>query len=189
MLNKRMKRKGVGSVVAVSLLILLGITLVSVLIGVFIKNIDKATKDESALCLGIDLKVKDCIIFNVTDLNNIGTLFSSSILSNQTHPGILANVERLPGGGEYINGLKLVVTDSSGRTITEETVNIVVGPFSADNDYKDLVEYNSNEVVVLNLTYISNSNPWASVTVAALVGESRTTCQPIRPAVVCGRFS
>lgn len=187
-LDSKMNKRGIGSVVGVSLLILLGIAMVSVFLGFYIRSISNATEDESALCPGIDIKVKGCAFFNSSDLNRIGDNAGHPVLSSAQDPGVLANIERFYGGGD-ISGLKLIVIDSSGRQHPIDPVNIVVGPFTAGTDYSYLVEFNSIEAVGLNMSFLDDSNLVGSLAVAPTVGKSKTVCQPTRPPVPCAKVN
>lgn len=175
-MSLKMKRKGIGSIVSYSLIILLTVVGASILIGAFLKSIDKSTSNDSASCLGIDLKLNSCIVLPLSVVN---TFFP-------TEPGIsiLLNVERLPGGKE-VKGIRFSVLDTDGQTHLEEPVNLKIGEiFNVDTNYSDLVEYDSDDALIRNVTsYIP-----AYVTVNAVVGKSETICPSTSPQVTCFEY-
>lgn len=164
-----MERKGISTVVSISLIVLITVAAASIFIAFYLKGMNSATDDESALCFGIDIKVAGCII--------IPTSFP--VNPPLTGPGLIVNVERLPGGGD-IAGLNLIVTDSLGGEHVEAPINITVGRFVSDTDYSDLVEFNSVDAAVRDLQYTPRY-----VTVAATVGKSQTVCAPTREKIEC----
>ncbi len=168
----KMERKGISTVVAVSLIVLITIGAAAIFIASYVRGIDRATQDERALCLGIDLKIEGCLIFPAS------TPLPPNI-PNLTGPALLVNVERLPGGGN-ITGLRLLVTDSNGIQHPEDPVNLTVGRFVSDTDYSDLVEFNSIEAIARDLTYTPRY-----ITVAVVVGKSRTICPATRDKIEC----
>ncbi|MEK6925328.1 MAG: hypothetical protein AABW71_03775 [Nanoarchaeota archaeon] len=165
----KMERKGISTVVAVSLIVLLTISAAAIFISFYVRGIDRATQDERALCLGIDLKVSGCFIFPQTF--PINPPLNGSAL--------LVNVERLPGG-KNIAGLKLLVIDSNGIQHVEDPVNLTLGRFVSDTDYSDLVEFNSIDSVVRDLTYTPKY-----IYVVATVGKSQTICPATRERFEC----
>lgn len=167
-----MGRKGISTVVSISLIVLITVSAASIFIAFYLKGMNSATEDESALCLGIDVKVAGCIVVPQ----------NFPINPPLTGPGLIVNVERLPGGGD-ISGLKLIVTDNTGAEHVETPINITVGRFVSDTDYSDLVEFNSVDSAVKNLTYIPRY-----VTVAVTVGKSQTICPATRDKIECVSF-
>lgn len=165
----KMERKGIGTVVSVSLIVLITIAAAGIFIAFYVRGLDRSTADESPLCFGIDLKIAGCFIIPTTFAVN----------PPLTGPGLLVNVERLPGGGD-IAGLKLLITDSNGIGHLEEPINLTLGRFVSDTDYSDLVEFNSIEAVVRDLTYTPRY-----ISVAAMVGKSRTICPATRDKIEC----
>lgn len=166
------ERKGISTVVSSILIILLTIAGVAVLIGVFIGNVGKSTNDDSASCLGIDLKLNSCVIFPLSVVN---TFFPEEV-----GVSVLMNVERSPGGGE-IKGLRFAVTDSLGNTHFEDPVNLKLGNLlEVNTNYSDFVEYDSDDALLRNLTYTP-----VSVSVSALVGNSLSICPATRPSINC----
>lgn len=166
-------KKGIGSIVSYILIILLTVVGVSIIIGAFLKTVDKSTSNDSASCIGIDLKINSCIVL---DLSIVQTFFPGE-------PGIsiLVNVERSPGGKE-VKGLRFSVLDSNGQTHIEEPVNLKIGDiFNVDTNYSDFQEYESDDALIRNVTsYIP-----VSVKVNAVVGDSETICPATSPEVTC----
>ncbi len=174
-----MNKKGVGSIVAVVILILVAVAGASIFLGVYLRNVDEDTSGDSSSCFGIDLELNSCFIF-------IPAMTNPSIPPNLqlTGPALLMNAERFPGGGE-IKGLRFIVTDDAGNAHTEEPVDLIIPAlnFEVDTNYTDLVEYNGVDAIVRDLTY----NP-VSVAVSAVVGKSETICAPTREPVACRLF-
>lgn len=171
----KMERKGIASIVSYILIILLTVTAISIFIGYYISNLNKGTKDERALCFGMDLEVTACTIFNSTVLNFLGL--------PDTGYGILASIERHPGGGD-LAGIRLIIKDSNGNTHTEAPLNMTIAGFKSDTDFSDLVEYNAVDIIVRNLSYTP-----VSYGVAAVVGESETVCSATRTYNNCAVYT
>ncbi len=173
---KSIKKKGLGSIVSYTLIILLTVVGASIIIGAFIKSVDKNTSGDSASCLGVNLELNSCVILPLYIVN---TFFPAE-------PGIsiLLNVERLPGGKD-VKGLRFVVTDTLGNTHIEEPVNLKIGDiFNVDTNYSDLAEYSSNDALIRNVT----SYTPVSVSVNAVVGDSETICPATFPSVNCYEY-
>lgn len=169
-----MKRKGIGAVVGTVVIILISVVGVTILLGAYLRSVDKGTSNDASSCFGIDLKATSCNIISPDLFNQAGL--------PDTKNGTLINVERFPGGGE-ITGLKFVITDSLGNVHIGEPADLpMLARFglNIDTDYSDLIEYNSVEAIVRNITYIP-----VSVSVGAVVGDSKTVCAPTRDAVAC----
>lgn len=170
---KILNKKGLGSIVSYTLIILLTVVGASIIIGAFIKSIDKNTSGDSASCLGVDLKLNSCVILPLYIIN---TFFPEE-------PGIslLVNVERLPGGKD-VKGLKFTVIDNLGNTHIEEPVNLKIGEiFNVDTNYSDFAEYDSDDALIRNLTEYTP----VSVSVNAVVGDSETICPATRKEIPC----
>lgn len=165
-----MSKKGVGSVVAYIILILLAIVGVSIFLGAYFKSIDKSTSDETASCFGIDLKVNNCVVFPKSLLTAAGL--------PDTGNGTLMGVERLPGGKE-VTGMRFIFINLSGATHVEKPVDFEGFGLSISTNYTSLLEYETIDAAVRNLDY----HP-LNVAVAAVVGKD-TVCTPTREPVIC----
>lgn len=166
-----MNKKGIGSIVSYILIILLTVVGVAIFIGAFLRGVDKNTSDESASCLGIDLKLNGCVIIPMYIVSNF---------LPDTGEAVIVNVERSPGGGE-IKDLRFAVLDTLGNTHVEEPVNLEIGNvFKVDTNYSDFLEYESDDALLRNLSY----NP-VSISVSAVVGDSQTICPATRPSINC----
>lgn len=169
-------KRGIGSIVAYTLIILLTVAGASILIGAFLKSVDKSTSNDSASCVGIDLKLNSCVVI---PLYVVQTFFPEE-------PGIsiILNIERLPGGKE-VKGIRFSVVDTNGTNHLEVPVNLKIGDiFNVDTNYSDLVEYDSDDALIRNVTsYIP-----AYVSVNAVVGESETICPTTRPQITCFEY-
>jgi len=171
----KMKRKGLGSVVAYILLILLAVVGVSILLGVYLRNVREGTSSDSSSCFGVDLEAKSCFLFKKETLDNFGL--------PDENPLILINVERFPGGGD-IKGLRFVVTNSSNNVNVEKPVNLTFMNTIINTDYSSLIEYNSVETVIRDISYVPDPYD-VTVSVSAVVGKSETVCAPTRQSVKC----
>lgn len=171
-----MKKRGLGSVVAIIILALIAIILVSIFLGAYLGNVKKNTSGDSSSCLGIDIGVTNCYIFD-DRLNNYLPLGQQV-----TGYTILMDVERAPGGRE-IGGLRFVVKNIEGNENLFEPMNISALNFNANTDYKNFIEYSSVSAVVRGL----EKEP-QSVAVSAVVGESQTICEPVNAAIECVGF-
>jgi hypothetical protein len=172
----KMKRKGVSTVVSYVLIILLAVVGVSVLLGAYIKNVQKGTSGDSSSCFGIDLEVKSCNVISPAVLQDQGL--------SDTNPAIIMNVERYPGGGN-IQSLRFVVTDSSGKVHIEKPTDLILSDLgiNVNTDYSDFFEYGSDFAIVRNIDY--GVVTYVDVTVSAVVGKSETICAPTRPVIRC----
>ncbi len=119
-----MSKKGVGSVVAVVIITLLAIVSASIFLGVYLKSTRENTSKDTSSCIGIELKVNTCYVYNETTL--IAWVPSKG-------DSLLLNVERLPGGKE-IRGLRFVVTNASGADKLYEPTNFSISNFKVDTD-------------------------------------------------------
>lgn len=166
-------KRGIGSIMGTVLIILISVVAVGILFGVLSKTLNKATKDESYLCLGIDIKVSDCIIVN-------GTIMNPLLPPNLQINGfaLLIGMERFPGG-KNIENLKFAVKNSSSVSVMDP-INVSIPFFSVDTDYTKFLEYSSFNAVVKDFP-----NPPSEVSVSAVVGESKTVCKPTREPTRC----
>jgi|SRR3989338_10997496 len=177
-----MKKRGLGSVVAVVLIVLISIIAVSIFLGLYFKSIKKSTSDDSALCLGIDLEAKTCYIFD-----EILNYYLNQIPNNNIHIAngeyvTLLTVERHPGKGE-IKGIIVTTEDSAGNKYSNKSIDVTVGNlFSASANYSNFNEYDSVDVVARGFY-----NEVRRATVSAIVGESKTICPPTRVPINCVR--
>jgi hypothetical protein len=168
-----MNKKGIGSIIAYILLILLTIVGAAIIIGAVMRGVGNSTDSDSASCLNVDLKLNSCVIIPLYVVN---TFFPGE-------PGIsiLLNVERFPGGKE-VKGIRFAVTDTLGNVHLEEPVNLKIGEiFDVDTNYSDFREYESDDALIRNVTLYTP----ASIAVSAVVGGSETICPATRPAINC----
>ena len=179
-------KRGLGSVVGVVLIILISVIAVSIFTAVYLKSVKKSTSDDSALCLGIDLQLKECILFNSTVTTYIVNPY---IPSNPiTGSALLLNVERFPGGEENeIKDLRFIVKDMLGNEHVYEPVDIFIPApinWGANTNYSQFVEYDSTDAVIRDLGY----DEVKSVSVSAVVGSSQTVCFPTRESIRCKNY-
>ncbi len=174
-----MNKKGLGSVVAFVVILLIALVFVSIFLGAYFRSVKKSTSDDSALCLGIDVGVKNCYFFN--SLINIVNISGMPTIGEGEN-ALLMNIERFAGKGE-IKGLRFEVEGIDGNKYSGSPIDINVGSFSSSTSYADFVEYSSVEAVV---RYIPNEPKY--VAVGAVVGDSETVCAPIRAPVKCEMF-
>jgi len=168
-----MEKKGIGSVVGVILITLLAIVAAAVFLGFYLKSVSNASSNDSSSCLGLDLKISSCVILP-TQLLSQYNIFDPN-------PAITFNVERLPGRGN-INGIRFIVTDSSGNDHVEAPVDLTVGTTIFSTNYSGFIEYGSVNAIVRNVGYLSTGNEM--VRVSAVVGTD-TLCSTTQPAVKC----
>jgi len=176
-----MSKRGLGGVVAVVLIVLISIIAVSIFLAVYFKSVKKSTSDDSALCLGIDVGVKNCYYFNYL-INYVNPPIPGMPVIRENENALLMNVERFPGGGE-IKSLRFEVEGVDGNKYSGKPIDINVGLFKATTNYTDFVEYSSVEAIIRDIP----SAP-KSVTVGAVVGDSETVCVPVRVPVKCEMF-
>lgn len=166
-----MNKKGIGSIVSYILLILLTVVGATIIIGAVMRSVSNSTDSDSASCLNVDLKLNSCVIIPMYIVSNF---------LPDTGESILLNVERLPGGKE-VRGIRFAVTDTLGNVHVEEPVNLKIGEiFEVNTNYSDFLEYQSDDALIRNISYIP-----VSVAVSAVVGDSQTICSATRPAITC----
>lgn len=179
-LYHKMEKKGLGSIVAIVLITLLSVVGIAILFGAVFKTVGESTSNDASSCLGIDLKVSSCDIYNDTLIDQVNLLFALANPINGS--AIVINLERLPGGGE-IKDLRFQITDELGNSYIEEPVDATIGPFSVNTNYTEFVEYGVFVALARDIMYNASS-----VRVSAVVGSSETICAPTRPATNCGIF-
>jgi hypothetical protein len=172
-----MNNRGLGTVVASILIILISVIAASIFLGFYLKSINKSTSNDYSSCFGIDLKLKNCFIITPQMVNPI----LPSGVPPLTGPALLMNVERFPGGGN-IGDLRFTVTDENGNDHLEIPVEVDIPAFNfeVDRNYSKLVEYGSMNALVRDLGYAP-----ASVAVSAVVGKSEAICAATREPVKC----
>lgn len=156
----------------VILIILLSIVAISVFLSVTLRTIRNATAEERAKCIGLDFKVTSCFFFPAGfQMPN-----SNYVVPNN---GIYGVVERGYGGGDIVD-LRFVVKDDTGAEHIELPVNLTAPGIKIYTDYRGFPEHATAEIVLTPLSYTP-----VEMTVAPVVGKSRTICEPIYPKGSC----
>ena len=176
-----MNLKG-ASTVGVVLIVLLSIVAVGIFLSAVFRNIKDATAQERAKCLGIDLKVTECIIFPED---------SSFPNSNYVLPddGIYAIIDRGYGGG-LIGDLRFQVNYDDGTTEVLRPVNLSGPGFKIETGYQSFVEHSSSVAALMPVNYdpLTNKIP-VTLGVSAVVGKSNTICDVTALPTSCAVFA
>ncbi len=161
------------STIGVVLIILLSIVAIGLFLSITFKSIRNATAEEKAKCLGIDLKLVQCVGFTG------GTKLPSSnipLLENT----IYAVVQREFGGGQ-IENLRFHVIYDTGENEILEPVSLSIPGFNFATEYPNFVEYSSVDVAL----HPSIVQIPATLSVSAVVGKSKTICEPTAEPISC----
>ena len=182
-------KRGLSTVVSTVLVVLLVIVSVGVLFGFYKKYLDKASEDESALCVaGPEVKLTRCVYFDAnTDFN---------CDNNPLIPvgGAYFIVERGPGPGN-IRSLRFIITDTLGVEHVEKPIETPKSIYGISIDYSNFKEYSTVEAAFLQIppspnipTYQPYQPAYAGV--SAVVGtRSDNVCEPTEQPIYCEPYS
>ncbi|MGV8142131.1 MAG: hypothetical protein ACP5NS_00675 [Candidatus Pacearchaeota archaeon] len=166
-----------ASTIGVILIILLSIVAIGVFLTITFKNIRNITASERAKCLGIDLKVTQCVVFPG------GTVLPNSVYT-LPYDGVYTVVERAYGGGE-MRDIRFHLTYNTGRTELRETVNVSGPGFKIfSGDYSTFLEHSSGEFAFTPVTLTPSEFP-TTLGVSAVVGKKDTLCEQVNAPLNC----
>lgn len=154
-------RKGLSSVVSVTLLILGTVIGVALLWAFVVKNVDKTSEIDEAGCLTVNLDLVSCNAYGACDYNQGGPYYEADIA-----------IKRNVGAGN-VTGLRFIFEDATGRKKAYD---------------KDLSGLRLNELDTLRIIEPGIPVPSNSVNflrVAALVGKDKDACSITSNRVRC----